>query len=50
MKARSRSDFFDDIKRVGVGMTVAGRSRPGEATAVKLGRRNKVPSQDLYYT
>ena len=31
-------------------MTFAGQSRLGEATAVKQGRRNKVPSQDLYYT
>ena len=36
MKARSRSVFFDDIKRGRCrGMTVAGQSRLGEATAVK---------------
>ena len=36
MKARSRSVFFDDIKKGRCrGMTVAGRSRPGEATTVK---------------
>ena len=40
MKARSRSVFFEDIKkRVGVGMNVAGRSRPGEATERKSQRQ-----------
>ena len=33
-------------------MTFAGRAHPGEATLLTeiMGRRDKVPSQELYYT